>query len=234
VDQGWRLAISPGLHEWFSVDEYPPLSVLLSILRASGREEPTGTICWVGRRCWPYPPALLGSDGHAGDASDLRLLRDSIYIDIGGSMSAKPDRLWAIEQAARCPAVRAVIADGSGLTMADSRRLQIAATGSRTHPGIALQLVRPPGEVGELSAAKTRWRVRASGAARSEEKIRTQGWSVELLRCKGMRPNTGEMRRWLVHQDYGARATATWQKGDGDMASSLADRCDPPARSKIA
>ena len=95
-------------------------------------------------------------------------------------------RLWAVDRAAGGPGVAVVVADGSRLDMAATRRLQLAA-----ESGSALVLcARPPREIDHLSAATTRWRVRC---ASSPDKI--PRWDVELLRCKGMGPDgqwTGE------------------------------------------
>ncbi|MHC5023559.1 MAG: hypothetical protein ACYTGG_06560, partial [Planctomycetota bacterium] len=106
--------------------------------------------------------------------SSRLLLRRSLFVD-------PPDgaaRLWAIDLAARCPAVAAVVADGRGLRLAHTRRLQLAAERS----GSLVLLARPPGELRELSVAGTRWRLertRSSGA--------NPRWRLELLRCKGSR-----------------------------------------------
>lgn len=86
-----------------------------------------------------------------------------------------------MDLALRSPAVAAVIADASGLDMASSRRLQLAAEAGleRGGGGLAL-LVRPPDEARELSAAATRWRVACVPATG-----RSARWSLELLRRKG-------------------------------------------------
>jgi len=142
------------------------------------------------------------------------LLRQSIFIDPPDDMS----RLWAIDLAARCPAVAAVVADGSRLDMAATRRLQLAA-----EAGSALVLcARPPSEIDHLSAATTRWRVRC---ALSADKI--PRWNVELLRCKGMRPDG----QWTVEW----RSAQAQAQGGVVVHAALADRPDPaaPARAPV-
>ena len=143
-----------------------------------------GYVVWIGRRIRPYPHLLLRGHGGIGriagfrqstaNARDRLLLERSLFID-------PPDdgtRLWAIDLALRCDAVTAVIADGRGLSMPQTRRLQLAAEAS----GALVLLARPPEEEAELSAAMTRWRI--TPAPSSTDRPR---WIIELLRRKGAR-----------------------------------------------
>ncbi len=175
-----------------------------SVTDTEGRKTPGGYVVWIGRRLWPYPRVLLRgniaisrfadpclapspfrgesrSEGVSTECSafDDRdrvagglLLKRSLFIDPPDDAS----RLWAIDLALRCPAIIVVVADGSGLRMAETRRLQLAAEASR---GLAL-LARPPDELAELSAATTRWRVGPAPSPTGRPR-----WFVELLRCKG-------------------------------------------------
>jgi hypothetical protein len=187
----------PGIHEWFGGDRAgrgwaPPLGILLHLALRSLEGSP-GCVVWVGRRCWPYPRVL----NRAG-------LQRSIFVDPPDGAS----RLWTIDLAARCPGVAAVVADGSGLDMAATRRLQLAA-----ESGSALVLcARPPDEVDHLSAASTRWRVRCAPSADT-----TPRWIVELLRCKGMQPESEVLR------------TAEWKGVQGGVVvhAALVDRPGP-------
>ena len=122
-------------------------------------------VIWVGRRCMPY----LWVRGAA------RIVRRSIFID-------PPDdaRLWTIDLAARCPAVAVVVADGSALDMAATRRIQLAAEAG----SVPVFCARPPCEIKSLSAASTRWRVRCVPTTTDKN----PRWIVKLLRCKGMQP----------------------------------------------
>ena len=205
------LAMPPGVHEWFG-DWFgladaprwiPPLGILLYLARRSLRAAGGGRagVVWIGRRCWPFLQGLAPDDRGV-------LLRQSIFIDPPDDMS----RLWAIDLAARCPAVAVVVADGSRLDMAATRRLQLAA-----ESGSALVLcARPPREIDHLSAATTRWRVRC---ASSPDKI--PRWNVELLRCKGMRPDG----QWTVEW----RSAQVQAQGSIVVHAALADRPDPAA-----
>lgn len=201
VDQALGGGLAAGaLHEWI-VDglAVPPLRVLMHLAR---RAMNGLAVAWIGRACWPYPPALA-----RGWGADRELLDRSIFVDA----ASIDERVWAIDLALRCPAVAAVVADASGLGLAATRRLQLAAADGG---GIGL-LARPSAERGAISAARTRWAVRAT---RSESE--GPAWSVELLRCKGVRP-VGEGARWIVQEDHetGDVCVAA-HSGDGPGAAS--------------
>lgn len=182
----------------------PPLTLLAHLaaraleerLARGGGQDPSGSVLWIGRAVWPYAATLLASDVLAESAAEdthdeardfgLELALDerpcpapaaeralfarSLFIDPADTAG----RLWAIDAALRCPTVTAVVADGSGLDMAASRRLALAA-----NTGEALALIaRPPWEERALSAAATRWRVERVGDSVAP------GWRLTLLRAK--------------------------------------------------
>ena len=118
------------------------------------------------------PRAEPHAEPHDRAPTEVGLIERSIF-------AAPKDaslRLWTIDTALRCPGVTAVIADGSGLGMAATRRLQLAATSSEA----LVLLARPPGEEREVSAATTRWRI-----SRRESAGDGPAWSATLLRAKG-------------------------------------------------
>ena len=192
------------LHEWFGLDEVrsgrapvrsprrssswtPPAALLVhlaseALAGVSNALADPGQVLWIGRAVWPYPHVLVGERGEL-------LLRQSIFVDPPDAAS----RLWAVELALRCPSVNAVVADGRGLAMAETRRIQLAARSRALRPRVSsgggggsgtalapLTLVaRPSWERRELSAAAFRWRVStapSTGGPRFE---------LELMRCKG-------------------------------------------------
>jgi hypothetical protein len=185
------------VHEWFG--QAPAVGLLAGVAQAGGAEdgvtEGRGVLVWVGRACWP----------HAGWSGLTGLLGRSVFVD----PASDADRLWAIDQALRCRGA-CVIADAKRLDMPNSRRLQLAAESAGTQ-GL---LVRPPGELGELSAARTRWRVTPvpNPDARCVPEPR---WTVELLRCKGLRP-TPDTRTWIAQLNH--------DTGDVVMAPHAPDR----------
>jgi len=193
------------VHEWFASEG--PLSILIHLgwraLETAERTRPGARVLWIGRRVWPYPRALVGdfavrscsarsepasSEERAADEAILELARldagerpaderlllaRSVLVDVREPGA----RLWSIDAALRCPSVAAVVADGSGLDMRATRRLQLAAEAGR---GLGL-LARPARERDRLSAAATRWWVEVAqpveGAARPR-------WIARLARQK--------------------------------------------------
>ncbi len=209
VPTGWGSIGVGGLaagaiHEWFGAGEPdgswdPPLSILVHLawraLEEAEERGRGGRVLWIGRRGWPYPRALVGDHGVRASEAGLELgrleegerpgdpellLRRSVLVD--AETAAR--RTWALDLALRCPSVTAVVADASGLDMAATRRLQLAAEAGG---GLGL-LARPPREERELSAASTRWRVRR---ARSESAGGPR-WTLAMLRCKTSLENAVE------------------------------------------
>ncbi|BAM04227.1 hypothetical protein [Phycisphaera mikurensis] len=129
------------LEEWASADfrgDQPPAGVLWSRVtaaRAAGSRE-RKLIVWVGDWCWLNPRAV---DGTPDDWLWLKTARQA-------------DRVWAVELCCRNPAVSVVVADGRGLPMAATRRLQLAARAG----GVRVLLARTPEELAMPSAAPVR------------------------------------------------------------------------------
>ncbi len=208
-----------------------------------------GQVIWIGRRIWPHPRALIlfsgGSKSRVTDRTGVRCLEgsggtgghgalaDKLPVAPGGEQGRDllccsvfidpPDdasRLWAIDLALRCPAVVAVVADGRGFELPQTRRLQLAA-----EAGAVLGLLgRPPGELERRSTASTRWRVRPVPGPRPR-------WAVELLRCKGAHRQTAAARRdvgdvgdvggWMLELDR--------VKGVVSALAEVGDRSGAPA-----
>lgn len=191
---GGGLALG-SVHEWFGLHDgaeargeerggwLPPLTVLLHLARRASTHR-AGLVVWIGARCHPSPPAMPRD-----------LLSRSLFV----SCDTRDQRVWAIDLSLRCAGVCAIIADASGLTMAESRRCQLAAAaGGVGEVGGALALLaRPARERAHLSAARTRWLV--CSASFTEH---GPGWSIDLLRCKGVRPTPEDARRWVVRHEH--------------------------------
>jgi hypothetical protein len=165
----------------------PPLCILAHLARtavlAHGRHDDDddlnhALVIWIGRACWPFAELLAPSagvvtleTGRIGRAPDLR--RRSIFIDPANGA----ERLWSIDLAVRTSSVAAVIADGRGFGLRETRRLQLAAE----HAVAPILLARPAEEVSHLSAAGIRWMV---SAAPSSGRQRRPRWRIELRRAK--------------------------------------------------
>lgn len=219
------------IHEWFGEadDHSPPHAVLIHLAQRAARsnEHVQGgdgqRIIWIGRSCWPHPRALVRNENRD-------LLNRSVFVD----PSDEAARLWAIDHALRSAAITAVIADGHGIDMAQSRRLQLAAEAGGT---LAL-IARPPHELDQLSAAFTRWRVSAcvnraegeggtgGGTARGGDRPR---WTIELLRCKGMRPSEARPC-WVLELDR-AKGIVSVPADVGDRSRETLAAEEPVRRS---
>ncbi len=160
---------------------WAPRAPLIHLVRqAMAGQAHGGWGVWVGRGCLPYPHGLAGGADH--------VLARSLWVDPPGDEAG---RLWAIDLAARCEAMAVVVADGAGLDMPATRRLQLAAEAG----GTLVLLTRPWTQRKTLSAATTRWRVRSAVSDSPWPR-----WEIELLRCKGSQRGTGTESRntWLL------------------------------------
>jgi hypothetical protein len=226
---------APSSRQWA-----PPLCILVHLAWQASRNDlaPRWTV-WVGRRCHPYPRVLI-----RGRGEDRRLLERSLFVAPRDAAA----RLWAVELALRSPAVGSVIADGSGFDRAATQRIQLLA---RTQNKWVLAAC-PTRQQHELSAAQTRWRVRGEGLrdlgikglrkeAASSQSLNPlipysliPRWSVELLRCKGMRPAAGHPGApgWLLewNRDEGAVGLSA---GLGDLAGAPEKRASRAATARI-
>ncbi|MFO0894510.1 MAG: hypothetical protein U0574_06085 [Phycisphaerales bacterium] len=206
-----------GIHEWFAIGDgpaarVPPLAVLTRLAWQAIRAEPWGAaasassssatashpppdsarwVVWIGSACRPHARLLVaglrGMHGGRRCRPDLRLLERSLAVDA----RTPAERLWATEQAARCPGVCAVIADAAGMDMAASRRLQLAATG-----GSLVLLARPERERHLLSAASTRWLVEPHTSPDAPPEVSATirpdtlpSWRLTLLRARHVQPH---------------------------------------------
>lgn len=168
------------LHEWFARPGGSlALLPLIDLVRRGFASGTVSRIVWIGRRVFPYPLAIARLD--AG------LLGASVFVDPPSGEA----RVWAIDLVLRTATPTAVIADGCGMALAQTRRVQLAAGTGR---GIAL-LARSSDEEGALSAATTRWRVEACASVGAAPSV---GWRLTLLRNKDQRALTDEARTTVV------------------------------------
>ncbi len=178
--------LSGCVHEWFGETPtghsgrwLPPMCVLADLVRRAIAQGVVARVFWIGRRLWPYP--LL--DQHRD------VLGRSILIDPPDNAS----RLWSIDIALRTSAAVAVVADGQGLTLPHSRRLQLAAASA---DALCL-LARPPEELDRLSAATTRWRIQQTASSTMRPR-----WTLALLRHKDRPALTDERPCWTVEWNH--------------------------------
>jgi hypothetical protein len=151
---------------------------------------------------------------------------------VGRSLFIDPphgdERIWAIDLAMRCPAFAVVVADGSGLEMAHSRRLQLAAQEGRS---LAL-LARPTRDEQCISAAATRWRVSRVGRIAQDERDTVDGSSNGSMSHDASRRSGMSWRSGPLASRFGAAAassawavTSRWEPGWGPKWQLTLLRC---------
>jgi protein ImuA len=133
-----------------------------------------GKVLWCVTRPDLFAPALA----QAGLKSDR-----AIYLEGGDEKTV----LACFEEGLRHGGLGAAVAEVAQLTMAASRRLQLAAEGSGTM-GLALRRWRRQAEAadfGHPTAAITRWRISAlPSTALPVPGVGRPRWLVELIRCR--------------------------------------------------
>jgi hypothetical protein len=203
-----------GLHEWWGecTDVHSVLvqlawrTVLHEDAARPGRDR---HVAWIGRAAWPdaghlvrglrSPVTGLFGAPRIRSWPDARLHERSIMVDVPAHDDGA--RLWAIEQAVRCPGICAVVADGRGLPMPATRRLQLAA-----HGVLLCSMRGPERRAGErrsaASACATRWWVEPSAGVRHVPWLRAMhalagrippepAWTVRLERAKATGVDAG-------------------------------------------
>jgi len=178
----------------------------------------------VAARGRPVLWCPAGDDPHAPGLGGLGLDSGRVILVRAGRPA---DRLWAMEEGLRAPALAGVLGELPELGLTDGRRLQLAAESGGT---LGLVLLRgwrhgPAGE--RPSAAASRWRIAAAPAPGSPVEsgwpaggparlVGPPRWRIELTRCRGGRPGG-----WLVEWDD---ATDRFR-----MVAALRDGADPAA-----
>jgi hypothetical protein len=193
-----------GVHEAFgtldaAAPRLPAMSMALHLAWRAVMQAPWPCrVLWVGRHAWPHPRALLGSlrGLRSGwrQRLDARLWQASVFVDAGGQV----DRLWATEMSLQAPGATLVVADGTGMNLTATRRLQLAAN------ACPVLLLRPIDEADAPSAALIRWRVQA-GTHQDRP-----AWAARAFRVRsGMPP------AWL---DAVVAWDAWWERGSDAVA----------------
>ncbi len=155
--------------------------------RAAGDE---GAVLWCTNQKSLYHAGGLHGPGLSVFGVDARRL---VLIDGADDTQV----LWAMEEGLRSGALDAVAGEVGNLTLAVSRRLQLAAEAGG---GLGLLVrVSTKKTAKTVTAASTRWEV-AVAAGESVESLEGLGaarWDVRLARCRG-----GSERRWQVEWNH--------------------------------
>lgn len=144
-----------------------------------------GVAIWIRQKRSLFPPAL----------SMYSLKPDQIiFVDTKNDK----DALWAMEEALKCSAIAAVVAEIKNIDFTQSRRLQLAVEESKV-TGFLIRHIQQL----NTTATVTRWRITALPCAEIEELpgMGLPRWRVELLRVRNGKPGS-----WYV----------TWRNGHFD------------------
>jgi protein ImuA len=173
---------------------------LVFVLPAYGRRQ-HGRVCGHGLNSLGLDPAHL-------------ILVETLH---------RKETLWAVAEALRSAAPRAVVGMIDKIDLKTSQKLHLAASDA----GLPLLLLRPAPML-EASAAATRWRVGTAPAARDRFGLYARPrWHLQLERCRNGRPG-----QWVVEYDHvahrfslaAALADPALSRGTGDRSCRQAGR----------
>jgi protein ImuA len=136
-----------------------------------------GTVLWISASTCIFAPALQAF----GIAPDR-----VIFVDV----LKEKERLWAIEEALKCEALSAVIAETQELSFTASRRLQLVVEQSR----VTGFIIRTNPE-NMATACVSRWRITPL-ASQPKDGLPGVGfprWNVELVKVRNGKPGTWEL-----------------------------------------
>lgn len=135
-----------------------------------------GIIVWVGRSTSVFPSTLT----YFG-------LRPEQCIFI--TLDKEKDRLWVIEEALKCSAIRAVVGENRQFSFQVSRRYQLAVE----HSGVTGFLIRD--DKVTASACIARWKVRSQPSLVLDglPGIGFPRWQVELCKVRNGQPGTWQL-----------------------------------------
>jgi protein ImuA len=110
-----------------------------------------------------------------------------IFIDVNTEREA----LWITEEALKCEGLAAVVAELNGISLIESRRLQLAVEGS----GVTGFILRKDGSKTASTAASARWQISPLPSV-TEEGLPGLGfprWRVDLLKVRNGNPGSFTM-----------------------------------------
>ncbi len=154
-------------------------AVLLARLSARG------PVLWVARRPDIHAPGFAVFAPVAEECGGALAFGRLIAV----RARRREEILWAMEEGLNTPALAAVLGEVPAIGLTASRRLQLAA---EAHGVTGLLLSSGGADALPPTAAATRWRVAAapSRPASPWGGVGAARWRVELLRCRGGRPDT--------------------------------------------
>lgn len=153
-----------------------------------------GVIFWIGQRLTNFPPALESFGIHPDKI---------VFIDVHYEKHV----LWCVEEALKCPALTAVVAETGGISFTASRRLQLAVEKSQVTGFI---LCNKP-HIVKTTASGSRWKISPLPSYAIDELpgVGLPQWKVELLKIRNGRPGV-----WNVRLSAGGFVTASGLQTD--------------------
>ena len=142
-----------------------------------------GVSLWISTSRMVFPPALK----NFGIDPDR-----IIFVDL----PREKEVIWAVDEALKCSALTAVIAEMNGISFTYSRRLQLAVENSQ----VTGFLFRNDSPRPNATACFSRWRIQPLPSEPIDDLpgIGSSAWRVELLKIRNGRPGT-----WNIHWKNG-------------------------------
>lgn len=130
-----------------------------------------------------------------------------IFIDV----ATEKDVLWVMEEALKCEGLSAVVAELNGLSLIESRRLQLAVEQS----GLTGFILRKDGRKTTSTVATARWRISPVASEMIDEMpgVGFPRWSVELMKVRNGNPGTWIME-WEGDQFAEIQKASVWLQSD--------------------
>lgn len=170
------------IHEFISYEPADAASTNGFITALAGRFLKSGGVClWIANENKIFPSGLK----YFGLEPDR-----IVFITV-----TKPkDALWIIEEALKCEALTAVIAEIKELSFTESRRLQLAVE----HSGVTgfIHRYRPFRE--NAVACTTRWKITPLPSISNDNLpgIGKSCWDIQLLKVRNGRPDSWQIIWW--------------------------------------
>lgn len=138
-----------------------------------------GAAVWISCSRTVFPPALKAFGIHP---------ERFIFIDL----QKEKDILWVMEEALKCAALSAVIAEVRDVSFTASRRLQLAVEQSR----VTGFILRRNGQKLNTTACVSRWRIRSLPSEPVDDLpgVGLPQWRVELLRIRNGKAGIWDIR----------------------------------------
>lgn len=152
------------------------ISALLSSVMSKG-----GITFWISTSRTLFPPALVQ---FALEAERF------VFIDV----RKEKDVLWAVDEALKCSAISAVVGEVGGLSLTESRRLQLAVEQSQVTGFVLRKNYRNTNN----TACFTRWKISSLPSEPVDDLpgIGFPKWRVELLKFRNGKTGIWDMQ-WI-------------------------------------